>query len=434
MVRSSKPLLATIIVLVLMSSALADDLSESRTEMKYILKNVANEISKNFYDPKLKGVDWKVAVDEAKQKIDAAKSINEMEVAIFQFVEKLDDSHTGFIPPASATEVRYGFDAKPYGNEVRVFAVDRGGAAEAAGLKVGDRLMEINGFLAERVTFEKLMIYTRKLYQISPMNLNVDRQGEGTLTVSIVPKMRTRAIVLNREANFNAIWALALDDFEEWHKKYGTYQYGNENGIGYVQLREFPDEGQDFLKGLAEKSKNADAVIIDLRDCPGGALKTLLSFAGLFQTTEGILATEVDRTKSEPMRIKPQRPFIGGSLFILVDSATASAAELLARHLQKTRNAVVIGDNTAGAVTVGKVLEASVGGSLVTEYGIAIGIGRVVFPDGEELEKKGITPDKKCLPTQKDMVEGKDTCLALAYKLAREARNAAQTKSTPANN
>jgi C-terminal processing protease CtpA/Prc len=402
--------------------------------MKYILKNVANEISKNFYDPKLKGLDWKAAVDEAKQKIDAAKSINEMEVAIFQFVEKLDDSHTTFIPPDSATVVKYGFDAKPYGKEIRIFEVDRGGAAETAGLKVGDRLMEINGFLAERASFEKLMIYTRKLYQISPMNLNVDRPGVGALTVSIVPKINKRAIVMNREANFNAIWALALDDFTEWHKKYGTYRYSSENGIGYLQLREFPDDGQDFLKGLAEKSKGADAVIIDLRDCPGGALKTLLSFAGLFQTTEGILATEVDRAKSEPMKIKPQRPFLGGSIFILVDSTTASAAELLARHLQKTRNAVVIGDDTAAAVTVGKVLNASVGGSLVTEYGIGIGIGRVVFPDGEELEKKGITPDMKCLPTQRDMFEGKDPCLAQAYKLAAEARNAAQSKSAAGKN
>ncbi len=434
MFRGFRPLMTVIFVFSLVSSMYADDLSESRTEMKYILKNVANEISKNFYDPKLKGVDWKAAVEEAKQKIDAARSINEMEVAIFQFVEKLDDSHTAFIPPASATVVKYGFDAKPYGKEIRVFEVDRGGAAEAAGLKVGDRLMEVNGFLAERSNFEKLMIYTRKLYQISPMNLNVDRAGEGALTISIVPKVTTRAIVVNREANFNAVWALALDDFEEWHKKYGTYRYGNENGIGYFQLREFPDEGQDFLKGLAERSKGADAVIIDLRDCPGGVLKTLLSFAGLFQTTEGVLATEVDRTKSEPMRIKPQRPYIGGSIFILVDSATASAAELLARHLQKTRNAVVIGDNTAGAVTVGKVLNASVGGSLVTEYGIGVGVGRVVFADGEELEKKGITPDMKCLPTQKEMVEGKDPCLGLAYRLAAEARKATQTKGAAANN
>ena len=434
MSRALRVTVAIICILAFATPGLADDLGAERSIFKTILKNVAGEVSKNFFDAQLKGIDWKAAAEEAKRKIDAARSVNEMELAIYQLLEKLDDSHTVFVPPDSAVTAKYGFDAKAYGDQVRVYEIEPKGAADIAGLKVGDRIHQINGFEVERGNIEQLLIYTRKLYQVSTLTLLVNRPGKGIMTIDITPKIVTRSIVQNRESGYNALWALAMDNLEEWKKKFGSYRYGLQDGIGYFQLREFPHDGEDFLKGVADNTRVYSADIIDLRWHPGGSVSTLLSFAGLFQSAEGTMATEIGRTRSIPMTIKPRRPYFDMPLLVLVDSDTASAGELLARHLQKTRKATVIGDKTSGAVMTSRMYDGEIGAGQVTYYGTSISTARVVFPDGEELEKKGVTPDVVCLPTGEDLRDGKDSCLAKAFAVAKEASKSAGSQKSAGTN
>ena len=47
--------------------------------------------------------------------------------------------------------------------------------------------------------------------------------------------------------------------------------------------------------------------------------------------------------------------------------------------------------------------------------------GPVFLPDGEELEKRGVTPDKVCIPTEEDLREEHDPCKDMALVLARKA-------------
>jgi C-terminal processing protease CtpA/Prc len=71
---------------------------------------------------------------------------------------------------------------------------------------------------------------------------------------------------------------------------------------------------------------------------------------------------------------------------------------------------------------------------MVTAYGISVATARVVFPDGEELEKKGITPDVMCLPTGEELRDGKDSCLNKAFELAKEAgKNSPEPKAVRTN-
>jgi predicted metalloprotease with PDZ domain len=71
-----------------------------------------------------------------------------MITAIFVLVEKLQDSHTKFLPPGRVNRPLFGFSAQPYGDEIRISAVKKNGAAAEAGLQPGDRLMSVNGFRA----------------------------------------------------------------------------------------------------------------------------------------------------------------------------------------------------------------------------------------------------------------------------------------------
>jgi C-terminal processing protease CtpA/Prc len=396
-----------------------DKLSQSRDNMRNILKNVASQTSKNFYDPTLKGVDWKAATDLARQKIDQAKSVNEMEAAVYELLERLDDSHTFFVPPMSTKELKYGFDMKPFGDQIRVYDVDPRGAAAEAGLQVGDRVLQIAGYEAERDKLFSLLAYVRVLYSVSPMKLMVVRPGVKPFEVDITPKVITRPVVVSSSQAFSSLWALVMDNYQEW-MKHSTFHYGTQDGVGYFQVRQFPSEGGDFLAGVAEKTQGSKSLIIDLRDSPGGSVDTLLAFAGMFQESDSDMASAIDRKKTKPLRVRAHRPYFGVPIYLLVDSTTASASELFARHLQKTRKAVIIGDHTLGAVTEADYFDEELGAGMVISYGINIGTAKIVLPDGEVLEKKGIAPDVRCIPTQEDMREKRDPCLAMAMKMAKE--------------
>ncbi len=104
-----------------------------------------------------------------------------------------------------------------------------------------------------------------------------------------------------------------------------------------------------------------------------------------------------------------------------MDAESASAAEVFARHFQRTGRAVLIGDQTSGRVTVSETYGHSVGIDIVVVYGTQVAVARLVFPDGEELEGRGVTPDISCLPSVEDLRQERDPCLNRAYQLARES-------------
>jgi hypothetical protein len=72
-------------------------------------------------------------------------------------------------------------------------------------------------------------------------------------------------------------------------------------------------------------------------------------------------------------------------------------------------------------VTASRVHAESIGTDTVVPFGIQVAEGRVVFPDGLELEKRGVTPDYPCLPTEDDLRKESDPCHVKALLEARKA-------------
>ena len=133
-----------------------------------------------------------------------------------------------------------------------------------------------------------------------------------------------------------------------------------------------------------------------------------------------------------PMKIMPLKPQLTGPIVVLIDSRSASAAEVLAYHVRFTKRGKVIGDQSAGRLMSAHILYEQAGSDALILYGIEVSTGRVVFPDGINLEGKGVQPDIKCLPTAQEIAANHDTCLDLAYKEARKALASQKPKATPA--
>jgi len=398
-------------------TARADNLSAEREEMKMILNVVSKEVAKNFYDTNMKGLDWKALTDQAKQKIENAQSVTDMMRAIFILVDKLRDSHTRFLPPDRNISYRFGFNAKPIGNEIHVYEVKEKGAAEEAGIKLGDRILAVNGFRADRSVYDLMMWDFKVVSNVPSLELKVQTDEDAPRVIHLEAKKKVEPVVLDFTGQRGDIWDLIREwgaDQPLWHTQ------AFKDGIGYVQIRAFTDEGEDFFVGLIDKAQVKRAVILDLRSNGGGSEDTLKAFVGNFESDPVVMGEIKGRNKDEQLVIKPRRPHYDIPMYILVDSETGSAAEMFARHFQLRKKAVIVGDQSSGRVTRSMYYSERIGTDRIVPFGVQVGMARIVFPDGGELEKNGVTPDVKCTPTGQQMREERDVCLWKAVAMARE--------------
>ena len=106
-----------------------------------------------------------------------------------------------------------------------------------------------------------------------------------------------------------------------------------------------------------------------------------------------------------------------GQLVVLVDSRSASAAELFARVVQLEHRGTVLGDRSAGAVMEARVFPHQSGLDVVAFWAVSITDADLVMTDGKSLEKSGIIADETILPTGADLAAKRDPVLARAAEL-----------------
>lgn len=409
----------------------SDKLSNERGRALDMLNVVAADIEKNYFDPNLNGVDWGKAKARAKEQIEKAQSSGEMMTALFALTFQLQDSHTAFLAPGTVSRPYFGFEAKDYNGTVRVYRVKKGGAAEAAGLQVGDRVVAVNGFALNHDNLSNIMLFYRVLQPVGGLEITVQRGSEPPFKLNVQAKVKTVPTVMDLLAGGGAgLWDLVREyENEKELNRWGYYDYPG--GIAYLRLPSFSESNQDYFKNLAKRAQGASAVVLDLRGNPGGIAENVPHFAGFFESEPVEMVTLIGRKKSEPLKVKPQKDATSAPLFILTDSDSYSASELFSRHMQLAKRATIVGDRTGGKLTAARVFPEKFGTDYVVYYGVYIAISKVVFPGGEVVEKKGVMPDVSCVPNENDLRSGKDPCLNVALNLARAALKLAPLPEQP---
>jgi carboxyl-terminal processing protease len=394
----------------------AQSLELDRDRAFGMLDEVSRDVEKNFYDPNLKGLDWKGLIEQTKQRIQAAKVPGQMFTAIFSLLEKLDDSHTVFLPPSRVGRVRFGFDAKAYGEEVRIHDLDAKGAAARAGLQKGDRIHSINNIPVDRWSWDKVMMYLRVLRPVMEMEIVYSRGNEAPRSVRFEGDYQAGRM----EVDLSYAGTDVYDLIREAQTNKKPFRRGMQGeGVGWIEMPYFTGD-KGWLQDLVNKVDQSRALIFDLRGNRGGSVEGLAYLVGMLEPEETVIANMAGRKKTEPVKAKPGRPNLNVPLFILVDSECSSACEVFARYFQRRGRGVVIGDQTSGFVSVARIFDKQIGQNTLVFYAAEVTIARLIFPDGEELEKRGVTPDRACVPTGADLREGRDPCRALALQLARE--------------
>lgn len=102
----------------------------------------------------------------------------------------------------------------------------------------------------------------------------------------------------------------------------------------------------DLRKAVEEMSKNQSlrGVILDLRGNGGGLLTQAVAVSGLFMQKGIVVSIKDDTGKIQHLRTLEGHPLWQGPLIVLVDRASASAAEIVAQTLQDYGRAIVVGD------------------------------------------------------------------------------------------
>lgn len=163
-----------------------------------------------------------------------------------------------------------------------------------------------------------------------------------------------------------------------------------DNSIGYISLYEFAGDCSSAFAVQLDKlvEEGAEALIIDLRDNPGGWVDDAQRLADLF-LPEGTLASLVYRDgTTEYYTTTTDGKENDLPIVVLVNEYSASASEILSGALQDLNRATIVGTQTYGKGVVQYVLPVGERGA-----GMQLTVAQYFTPNGNEVHKVGITPD-----------------------------------------
>lgn len=379
-----------------------------------MLQNVASDVRKNYYDPKLHGVDWDVRVGEAKEKIAKAPTWDDAILSIAAVLESLVDSHTVFYPTSKLIRDDYGWQFQMVGEHCFVTQVRPKSDAETKGLKPGDEVLTISGFSLTRDSLKKIKYVVNSLLPQSGLRVGVRDQSGKVRQVDVLATVRQhKELMRSGEFVSGSLDAQQVRLEGEDRQRLMRPRYAF---VGDVMILKLPvsfvtELNLEGLIGMARKA----GLILDLRSNPGGAESTLEDLLSNLFDRDVKIADRVGREGTEPLTAKGNHHHaFTGKLIVLVDSESGSGTELFARVVQIEKRGTVLGDRTAGSVMEAQYYGHVTGINPVYSFGTLVSVADLIMIDGKSLEHVGVTPDETMVPSSADLATGRDPVMARA--------------------
>ena len=171
-----------------------------------------------------------------------------------------------------------------------------------------------------------------------------------------------------------------------------------DGNIGYMQITQFGGDTADLAHKAARefKDQGVEKVIVDVRDNPGGLLDASVQIASLWlKPGTTILQEKRDGKVLETYKADGDPLLKGIPTVVLLNKGSASASEILAGALKDNKAATLMGEKSYGKGSVQQIQSLSDGELKVT-------VARWYRPNGQNIDKKGIEPDKTVPMTEDD--------------------------------
>ncbi len=304
--------------------------------------------------------------------VDEIKNKALVEGAIKGMLETLDP-HSNFLPADLYKDMQIDTSGKFGGlgieigmkdNILTVLAPIEDTPAWKAGLKPNDRIVKINSESTKGLNLVEAVSKMRGKPK-TPVTLSIYREG--------FDKIKDISIMRDT-IKIQSVKSELLEP-----------QYG------YVRLTTFNETASaDVKKAIDQMSKKEKlrGLVFDLRTNPGGLLDQAVDVSSLF-IDEGVIVSTIGRNRDQK-DIKYARKGMAYKDFpvaVLVNSSTASAAEIVAGALQDHHRAMILGQPTFGKGSVQTVIP------LPPDMGLKLTIARYYTPSGRSIQEKGVQPD-----------------------------------------
>lgn len=264
-------------------------------------------------------------------------------------------------------------------NVLTVVSPIEGTPAYKVGMKAGDKIIMIEKTRTKDMT---MMEAVKKIRgpKGTKVNLTIMREGEAkplelSITRGVIPLISVRQYFLTPE-------------------------------IGYVRISNFQSKTVNDLSAALEemeKEREIKGLVLDLRNNPGGLLSQAIEVSDLFLNS-GLIVSTKGRISSQNITAtahtdKKSRTY---PIIALINSGSASAAEIVAGALQDNKRALVLGTRSFGKGSVQTILPLSDGS------GLRLTTARYYTPSGKSIQSSGIVPDIELEFTPPNEKEKKD--------------------------
>ena len=172
------------------------------------------------------------------------------------------------------------------------------------------------------------------------------------------------------------------------------------DGVGYIQITEFSEHtAEQFGKALDRLlHEGIGSLVLDLRNNPGGLLDAAVEVAEpFFKKGELIVYTQGRKPADrEDLRAETEGNPLALPVAILINSGSASAAEIVTGALKDTGRAIVVGERSFGKGSVQSVFK------LKNGEGLRLTTARYYTPSGVSIHEKGIAPHVEVVVTPEE--------------------------------
>ena len=290
-----------------------------------------------------------------------------------------DEGHTRYLSPEevaahqeslSGSYVGVGIQVEQRDGKIVVVAPLDGSPAQRAGIRSGDVLLRVNGQDVSGMELDPVIGLIRGPSGTA-VSLTFSRPGEASpIEVTLV---RTEIKVSA------AVWALLP----------GT-------SVADIRLRQFSSGAAAELRTAVQQAEEAGAtaIVLDLRNNPGGLVDEAIAVASLFLPPDTpVFISQVRGGEQVVHYTQAADDRTNLPLTVLINQGTASAAEIVAGALQENGRATLVGETTFGTGTVLNQFGLSDGSAIL------LGTELWLTPDGDQIRDRGIVPDARVATT-----------------------------------
>lgn len=388
-------------------------------------------VNETYFEPDFGGVDWPAVRDRYRPRVAAAANDDEFYRLLNQMLWELNVSHLAAAPvdawqfaePVIWMEGKTGLDVRLLEGAAVVTRVEPGSPAAEAGLRPGFTLTGVDGKPVATIV-DDAATRLAPPYNESGRSDGLTRAllsriygapgtcvplawrdaGDALHEACVMRVRRERAVPPMAEALPPSHLAFTAQRLH--------------GGIGYIGFNTFDPALMAEMTEAVQAMRDAPGIIIDLRGNPGGSIVPAEALAAQFVAEPTLLGATQSRQGARNWVLQPADEPYSGPLVILIDRLSFSASEWFTSSMQFIGRAVVVGLPSPGGLT-GALLTPLPNGGLLMHP-----IVRMVTPDGESPEGRGVQPDVEVELAQDELLQGIDAQLeaAIAVIAAESAR------------